>query len=374
MSERRGRPPGSPEPPSGEELFRFIVDSAHEYAIFAADVEGRVMSWNPGAERFFGWAEDEILGRSAAVLFTPEDRERGEPERELARAAAEGRSEDERWHLRRDGSRFWMSGMVTPLADDQGRLRGFVKVARDQTEHKRFEDELSLRLREAQEANRLKDEFLATLSHELRTPLTAMLGWSRLLLGGMLDDEGRQRAVETIARNAKSQAQIVEDILDVSRIISGRLRLEVDLVDVGAVVRAAVEAVRPAAAAKEIALAVRADPLVGPVRGDTDRLQQVVWNLLSNAVKFTPRGGQRGAARRACEPARSRSRSSITARASRPTSCPSSSTASGRPTRRPPAGTAASAWGSPSCATSSSCTAAASRRRAPAAAGARRSR
>jgi PAS domain S-box-containing protein len=146
--------------------------------------------------------------------------------------------------------------------------------------------------REAQEVNRLKDEFLATLSHELRTPLTAVLGWTRLLGTGQLDAETSRRAMETIERNAQSQVQLIDDILDVSRIIRGKLRLNVRPVDLAPVIESAVDSVRPAAEAKGIRLQVILDRQAGPVSGDPDRLQQVVWNLLSNAIKFTPKEGR----------------------------------------------------------------------------------
>jgi PAS domain S-box-containing protein len=146
--------------------------------------------------------------------------------------------------------------------------------------------------RQAQEANRLKDEFLATLSHELRTPLNAIVGWAHLLRSGELDPTASQRAIETIERNAKAQTQLISDILDVSRIISGKLRLEVRPVDVPPVIEAALDSVRPAADAKGISVDAFVEPTIGPVSGDPDRLQQVVWNLLSNAIKFTPRGGR----------------------------------------------------------------------------------
>ncbi|HEX8139820.1 MAG TPA: PAS domain S-box protein [Pyrinomonadaceae bacterium] len=146
--------------------------------------------------------------------------------------------------------------------------------------------------REAQEANRTKDEFLATVSHELRTPLTAVLGWARILRTGSIDEATTQRALETIERNANAQAQLVGDLLDVSRIITGKLRLDVRPIDLKSVIDQAVEAIRPAAEARGIHLQVIADPLAGPVSGDPDRLQQVVWNLLANAVKFTPRDGR----------------------------------------------------------------------------------
>jgi PAS domain S-box-containing protein len=145
---------------------------------------------------------------------------------------------------------------------------------------------------EAKEANRLKDEFLATISHELRTPLNAITGWSSLLLSKSLDEDARRRAIETINRNARSQAQIIEDILDVSRIITGKLRLDVRLIDPGKVIESAVESAKPAADAKGIRLQTFLDPQAGPVSGDTDRLQQIIWNLISNAVKFTPKSGR----------------------------------------------------------------------------------
>lgn len=147
-------------------------------------------------------------------------------------------------------------------------------------------------LTESENAHRLKDEFLATLSHELRTPLTAILGWSNMLRSNSFDKEATENALETIARNARAQVQLIDDLLDVSRIITGKLRLDVRAVDLPAVVRAAADTLRPASQAKDIHLQVLLDPSAGPLSGDPDRLQQVVWNLVSNAIKFTPKGGR----------------------------------------------------------------------------------
>jgi signal transduction histidine kinase/CheY-like chemotaxis protein len=157
---------------------------------------------------------------------------------------------------------------------------------------KKTVDERTVLYRQAHEANRLKDEFLATLSHELRTPLNAIVGWTALLADGRLDADGRRKAILAIERNARAQTKLIEDILDVSRIVSGKIRLSVGPVDLPAVIRHAVDAVRPAADAREIRLELALDAHAGPVVGDPDRLQQVVWNLLSNAIKFTPRGGR----------------------------------------------------------------------------------
>ncbi|HKO62350.1 MAG TPA: PAS domain-containing sensor histidine kinase, partial [Pyrinomonadaceae bacterium] len=154
-----------------------------------------------------------------------------------------------------------------------------------------YEDQILKAKRMAEEATLAKDQFLAVVSHELRTPLTAILGWSRLLKMGKLDASNTAQALETIERNAHSQSQLIEDLLDFSRIISGKIRLDVGSVDPAAVTEAAINVVRPAVDAKGIKLQVILDPRTGPVSGDPERLQQVLWNLLSNAVKFTPKGG-----------------------------------------------------------------------------------
>jgi PAS domain S-box-containing protein len=159
---------------------------------------------------------------------------------------------------------------------------------------RRAEQEASEKQRlyeEAARANTAKDQFLATVSHELRTPLTSILGWAQMLTGGRLDSEKAQRAIETIERNARVQAQIVEDLLDISRIVSGKLRLNVQLFSPSASVEAAMEALRPAAIAKSVDIQLTMDPMTGPISGDPERLQQIVWNLVSNAIKFTPQNG-----------------------------------------------------------------------------------
>jgi signal transduction histidine kinase len=171
-------------------------------------------------------------------------------------------------------------------------VRALLRIRRAEQERSELFAREQAARQEADRANRLKDEFLATISHELRTPLNAILGWVQLLRGGRLDPEARERALETIERNARAQSELVEDLLDMSRIISGKLNLDVSDVDLGRVIGEAVEAVRLAADAKAIHLSAEADPSLGRVRGDPTRLQQVVWNLLANAIKFTPRGGR----------------------------------------------------------------------------------
>jgi PAS domain S-box-containing protein len=527
-----------------QDLFRLVAENVRDFAVFATDTEGRIVSWNPGVERLLGYAEDEWVGRHASVIFTPEDREQGAPEWEMETALREGRADDNRWHVRKDGSTFWAEGLLMLLRAEAGAPRGFAKILRDNTEakltverlresderfqrlvelspdgiavhaegvvlfmnaagakllgadgpeqivgrpvaelihpdyhglirerleklargetqppaelkfrrldgteiygelssaplvyqgrpavqavvrdltrrkqseaalresekrfrsifnqqfqfmailspggvlvdvnelplraagvtreqvlgklfwetpwweglpemqagwparleaaalsdapvfsedlyraadgtrvaeasitavkdaerrveffivqasditeRKRFEEERERLLSEAQEANRLKDEFLATLSHELRTPLTAILGWAHLLRGGQVRGEEAERALETIERNARAQSQLIDDLLDVSRIVTGKLRLELTPVSPDSFIEPALEAVRPAARAKGVRLRKVIDAGVGALVVDPARLQQVVWNLLSNAVKFTPNGG-----------------------------------------------------------------------------------
>jgi signal transduction histidine kinase len=153
-------------------------------------------------------------------------------------------------------------------------------------------DEQKQLYRLAQEANQMKDQFLAVVSHELRTPLTSIMGWAELMRLGILDEKGEKHAVEVIENSARSQAQLIGDLLDISRIITGKIRLNVQPLDLPPVVEAALDVVRPAASARSIKLAARYDPRAAKVSGDPDRLQQIVWNLLSNAVKFTPEGGR----------------------------------------------------------------------------------
>src|SRR4026207_2522321 len=194
---------------------------------------------------------------------------------------------------------------ISPLSHE-GRVIGTLTIIEDVTERVAREAALQAQLeersrllssenlarREAERANRLKDEFLATISHELRNPLNAILGWAHMMRLGKLNEANMERAVETIYRNAKSQSQLVADLLDVSRIISGKLRLDVRTVDLISIVTAAIDSIRPAADAKSIRLQTMLDPAAGPISGDADRLQQIVWNLLTNAVKFTPKSGR----------------------------------------------------------------------------------
>lgn len=438
-----------------EARFRLMIDSAKEYAIFTLDLNGMITGWNAGAERLVGYQEAEIIGRHGRIIFTPEEIEQGKDEQEMQIALTTGRAENERWHVRKDGSRFWSSGLMMPLQSETGSSQGLVKIMQDKTAqrqaHERFQllynttsallateqpltlmhnlfsklsaqldlhcyysyiveekdnrpmlhlrsyegisdaeahsiewiefgqhlcgqvaqerqqivldqaqiathptaqlpcssgttayagqplivqgqllgtlsfasrtrtrftpeeldllqstcDQMAIALERAnlvqsiqqqaealQRANQIKDEFLAVLSHELRSPLNPILGWARLLQSGKLDAARQAEALATIERNALLQSQLIEDLLDIARIMQGKLSLTVAPVNLAYVIAAAVETVHLAAEAKNVQIMVDLTSPLAPISGDVARLQQVVWNLLTNAVKFTPNGGQ----------------------------------------------------------------------------------
>jgi len=272
-----------------------IVETTDD-AVVSKDLNGIIMSWNRAAERLFGYKADEVIGKPVTILIPPE-REDEEPGILARLRRGERIDHYETIRVTKDGRRFHVSLTVSPIIDAEGKIIGASKIARDISEQKQAQEQLSALLasergarHEAEVANRSKDEFLAVLSHEMRTPLTAMLGWLTILRSQKLDPETARRAIETVERNAKAQAQLIEDLVDISRIVGGKLNLEVRPIEVMPVVEAAVDVVRPAADAKQINLQIHEEP-VPPVSADPARLQQVIWNLLSNAVKFTPKGG-----------------------------------------------------------------------------------
>jgi PAS domain S-box-containing protein len=275
-----------------EERYRLLIESISDYAIFMLDPAGRVTSWTSAAERIIGYPEGEVTGRHFSVFFTAEDRLAGVPDREVREVLARGRVDTTGWRVRKDGSRFWGEETATAVHDSEGGVRAISKVIRDRTERMFAEIERERLLQKMTEANRLKDEFLGTVSHELRTPLNSILGWVHLMQQGHLDATSSRQALETVERNARAQARLVEDLLDVSRIVTGQLRLHLTHGSLAAVVTSAIEAVKPAAQARAIAFTVRLDPGADEILADAERLQQVVWNLLSNAIKFTPPGGR----------------------------------------------------------------------------------
>jgi PAS domain S-box-containing protein len=270
-----------------------LIDLSYE-PIFFWDINRGIVEWNKGSEQLYGYSRQEAIGRRSHELLKtrfPVSLDHYQNERER-----DGLWSGELCHKTRDGREVIVESRQQ-LIESRGQ-RLVLETNRDITERKRAEWEREQLLEqehvlraEAEKANRVKDEFLATVSHELRTPLNAILGWSAMLSKGTMDESTTARGIEAIERNAKSQAQLVEDLLDMSRIISGNLRLDIKPIALTSVVKAAMDPVQLAAEAKEIQLQIIIDPGADGVKGDAARLQQVIWNLLSNSIKFTPKGG-----------------------------------------------------------------------------------
>jgi PAS domain S-box-containing protein len=283
-----------------EEHLRLLVDGVRDYAIFMLDPSGKVASWNQGAERIKGYQASEIIGRHFSCFYPPEDVQDGKPERELQRALAEGRYEEEGWRLRKDGSRFWADVVITALTDGTGKLRGFSKITRDITERKKARQrieqqnrELELRNREVERATQMKSKFLASMSHELRTPLNAIVGFSDLLAEGTPGElnEKQKRFVNHIKQGSAHLLQLINDILDLSKIEAGQLEFRCEDFQVKDALPEVLSTIRPLAMAKSIQIEQKMET-EQQVHADRVRFKQVLYNLLSNAVKFTPRGGR----------------------------------------------------------------------------------
>jgi PAS domain S-box-containing protein len=267
-----------------EERFRTLVETIRDYAIFMLDPEGRVASWNAGAQRIKGYTAREIIGRHFSVFYPEEDLKAGKTEHELRVAARDGRFEDEGWRLRKDGSRFWANVIITALRDPTGALIGYAKVTRDLTERRELEDE-RLRLAHAHEAVRLRDEFLSLASHELRTPLTVL----RLQLEALRDriasdDRATLGKLDRSVRASERLTELVEALLDVSRIATGQFTLHPERGDLGEIVAIAVDRLAETAAQAGCALTVTAETAVG--HWDRSRIDQLVTNLVSNAIRY----------------------------------------------------------------------------------------
>ncbi len=278
--------------------FRAVVQGVRNYAIYTVDVRGVISSWQAGAALMKGYSADEAVGMPFERLFTADERAAGQPQREMELAARTGEYKGEGLRVRRDGSTFDAAVVLTALRGPKGQLLGYLKLTQDITERKREEREREAMLREAhaaradaERANHSKGEFLATISHELRTPLSAILGWVRVLERGASDAGTLSQGLSAISRNARVQVQLIEDLLDMNRIESGHLRLDLQPVELGHVVAAAIDAVLPVANTKGVTIRFSRDRASAVVSGDPGRLQQIVGNLLDNAVKFTPGGG-----------------------------------------------------------------------------------
>nr|WP_295991887.1 CheR family methyltransferase [Rugamonas sp.] len=283
---------------SSEERMRLVAASTKDYAIMTMDRDGLITSFNSGAERIFGYAEEDIIGQPDSIIFTVEDQAAGVPELEKRRAREEGRAEDERWHQRKDGSRFFCSGVMTPLMD--GKFFGYAKIGRDLTgrlEHdkQRAEQLIAERSRraEAQSANALKDEFLAVMSHELKHPLN-LIHLNADLICRLTDPRANpllSKAAETIRASTVSQAKIINDLLDLSRLKTGKMAIHRHRVDLNTMTRTIIEVVSADPAAANLRIEYHESTLPLWLYADQTRIEQVIWNLLNNAIKFTPAGG-----------------------------------------------------------------------------------
>jgi two-component system CheB/CheR fusion protein len=285
---------------------RLIVENAQDFAIISMDLERKITTWNPGAERLLGYMESEVIGRAADIIFVPEDRAANACEWEMQTALATGRATDERWHVRKDGSRFWGSGVMTKLHDACGELIGFAKIFRDhtiireaqeateQSRQKLWEalQETERARIEAEAAGRAKDQFLAVLSHELRTPLTPVLMAVEVLSSSKKLDQPVRDALETIRRNVELEADFIKDLLDVTRIGRGKFEIIRRPMDFHEAIGRAIDVSRSEIDSKRQTLTAAFEAGEHHVEGDFVRLQQVIWNLLKNASKFTPEGGK----------------------------------------------------------------------------------
>ncbi len=274
----------------GEERFRLVIEGVRDYGIFALDTHGHVVSWNTGAQRIKGWTGEEVLGRHFSVFY-PGDDARERSMRNLADAVLGGRTEDEGWRVRKDGTRFWANVVITALYDEAGELRGFSKVTRDITERRRAQEALEHARQEAEQASAAKSLFLSRMSHELRTPLNAILGFAQLLeLDRARAGETDSASIEQILRAGRHLLALIDEVLDIARIEAGKLGLAIAPVRIEAVVAEAVGLSLPEAESRGIAL-VNAAGELPPVAADPRRLLQVLLNLLSNAIKYNREGG-----------------------------------------------------------------------------------
>jgi PAS domain S-box-containing protein len=280
----------------GGRIYQLMVESVHDYAIFMLDPGGYIASWNRGAQKIKGYTADEIIGQHFSVFYLPEDIAIGHPQRELTIAAREGRFEEERPRLRKDGSEFWANVIITPVRDEEGTLLGFAKVTRDLTERRAAEQkaiEDARRVATSESANVAKTEFLTAMSHELRTPLNAIGGYTDLLtlgLGGPITPQ-QAEYLERIRRSQQHLLGIISDLLNFSRIEGGQLTYDIAPISLSHVIDRVVPMVEPQAEAKGISLTIDPTDPSCLVFGDPPKVDQILLNLLSNAIKFTDSNG-----------------------------------------------------------------------------------
>lgn len=283
------KPPAA-ELPQDLQLATLWLQQVRDHAVISLDAQGVVVGWLGAAEILLGHTAQDAIGRHIALIFTPEDQARGYPDFELQVAAQDSQSEDSRWHVRKDGTRIWVSGSVTAMRNEAGDILGFVKVLRDMTDHRthaeRFEHEVT-ELGEAREQTR---RFLRTLGHEIRNPLAVMSNIG-MILARLVTDDRSQRAVQQLTQQVAVLQRLADDLMDVTRLELGKVQLEKSRVNLCELLEDAVAGMQSAAAEKSIELQALLPPSKLVVEVDVARIQQVVFNLLNNAIKYTHNGG-----------------------------------------------------------------------------------
>ena len=280
-----------------EERFSLLVQSVRDYAIFMLDPEGRVATWNAGAQRIKGYTADEIIGRHFSTFYQEEAVASQFPQYELEVASREGRFEDEGWRVRKDGSLFWANVVITTLRNEAGELVGFAKVTRDLTERRKAQERAiadARRVAETEAANRTKTEFLTSVSHELRTPLNAIGGYAELLSLGLPGplNETQQQYVNRIRSAQQLLLSLVNDLLNYTRVEVGQIEYDLGPIQIARMLHEIAAMIEPQAAAGSIALGIEECDGDALAWADAARVHQILLNLLSNAVKFTPPGGR----------------------------------------------------------------------------------
>jgi PAS domain S-box-containing protein len=277
---------------TADELLSLLIRQAREHAIILLDPRGTVVGWLGGSELVFGYTSAEMVGQSIFRLFTPEDLQRGLADHELEVARRNGAAEDDRWMVRKDGSRVWANGVVVSLRDESGRVVGFGKTLRDRTDVRAQVEALENRVAALQKADERKNIFLGTLAHELRNPLAPLVNAVQLLRLRRPDDPDLTYPVMLIERQVEFLRRLVDDLLDVTRIGAGKIELKKERVRLGELLARVVESCRARAEERrhQMELILPAGAIV--VEADPSRLQQVFLNLVTNAVKYTPEGGR----------------------------------------------------------------------------------
>lgn len=287
-------PPTSPTINYAEWLFLNLVENVEEYAIFAMNTEGHIVHWNKGSTHITGYEEAEVLGSSLDRIFTPEDCEAGAPVQELKAAAELGHAADERWHVRKDGSRFWALGIVVPIKDNDGTLLGFGKFLRDRTDLKQLQEKLQRQNDALRENDEGRKRFLATLAHELRNPLSVVAASTRLLRQQSGTNTAAITEIERVERQVGHVRRLIDDLADLSVAQREKFGLEKQRVDLRTIARQSCESAGPLMSERRHDLKIILPEVSADVHGDATRLHQVFVNLLTNAARYTPTGGRIG--------------------------------------------------------------------------------